>query len=121
MGTSNPYEYLNALIAVGFCLDFLSVYYLIMPGISGFMIPIAIFLAIVHFSDDERSSIVGTLLTVFVLLLLGETHRTFGNFSFVRIFQGKSILLSIGVPLFIGFSIKYFKILLYSPGQDYFL
>jgi len=107
--TSNPYEYLNALIAVGFCLDFLSVYYLIMPGISGFMIPIAIFLAIVHFSDDERSSIVGTLLTVFVLLLLGETHRTFGNFSFVRIFQGKSILLSIGVPLFIGFSIKYFK------------
>ncbi len=107
--TSNPYEYVNALIAVGFGLDFLSVYYLIMPAISGFLIPLAIFLAIFHFSDDERSSIVGTLLTVFVLLLLGETHRTFGNFSFVRIFQGKSILLSLGVPLFVGFSIKYFK------------
>lgn len=107
--TSNPYEYVNALIAAGFRLDFLSVYYLIIPAISGFMIPIAIFLAIVHFSDDERSSIVGTLFTVFVLLLLGETHRTFGNFSFVRIFQGKSILLSLGVPLFVALSINYFK------------
>lgn len=106
--TSNAYEYIQALIAFGFRIDFLSVYYLLMPAIAGFMIPLAFFLAIIHFSDNVRSAIAGTLITVCVLLLLGETHRTFGNFSFVRIFQGKSILLSLGIPLFIAFSIDYF-------------
>lgn len=106
--TSNAYEYIQALIAYGLRIDFLIVYYLITPAIAGFMIPIAFFLAVVHFSNDVQSAIAGALVTVCVLLLLGETHRTFGNFSFVRIFQGKGVLLSLGIPLFVAFSISYF-------------
>lgn len=114
--TANAYEYMQALVAFGFRLRFLDVYYLIMPALVGFLIPIAFYLAIVHFADDTFSAVIGTLVTVGLILLLGETHRTFGNFSFVRIFQGKAILLSLGIPLFIAFSMNYFAKPTYKTG-----
>lgn len=114
--TANAYEYIQALIAFGFRLRYLDVYYLIMPALAGFLIPLALYLAIVHFSDDTFSAVIGTLVTIGIILLLGETHRTFGNFSFVRIFQGKAILLSLGIPLFIAFSMNYFAQPTYKTG-----
>ena len=80
-----------------------------MPAIAGFLIPLSLFLAIVHFSDDTLSAVVGTLLTIGIILTLGETTKTFGSYSFARIFQGKAILLSLGIPLFTAFSINYFS------------
>ena len=114
--TANAYEYMQALVAFGFRLRFLDVYYFIMPALAGFLIPIALYLALVHFSDDTFSAVIGTLVTIGIILSLGETHRTFGNFSFVRIFQGKAILLSLGIPLFIAFSMNYFAKPTYKTG-----
>ncbi|MEZ7944149.1 MAG: DUF6077 domain-containing protein, partial [Halioglobus sp.] len=34
-----------------------------------------------------------------LMIALGESHREFGNFAFVRLFQGKSLLVTIGLPL----------------------
>ena len=114
--TANAYEYMQAIVAFGFHLRFLDVYYFIMPALAGFFIPMALYLAIVHFSDDTLSAVIGTLVTIGVILALGETHRTFGNFSFVRIFQGKAILLSLGIPLFVAFSMNYFAQPTYKTG-----
>jgi len=114
--TANAYEYMQALVAFGFRLRFLDVYYFIMPAIAGFLLPFALYLAIVHFADDTFAAVLGTLVTVGIILLLGETHRTFGNFSFVRIFQGKAVLLSLGIPLFIAFSMNYFAKPTYKTG-----
>lgn len=107
--TSGAYEYILALVSSGLHLNFLYLYYFIMPAIAGFLIPLAFFLAIVHFSDDTLSAVIGTLITLGVILLLGETGRTFGNLSFAHAYVGKAILFSIGIPLFTAFSLDYFS------------
>jgi hypothetical protein len=48
--------------------------------------------------------VLGTLL---FLCTNGEAHASFGNFSFVRLHQGKGILVSILIPLIVGYSISF--------------
>ena len=107
--TSFPYEYTQAGIAYFTGIDFLSIYYILFPAIIGFLIPISLFYALSHFSVEPRNNAVGVLFTVGVILILGETHRTYGNLSFAKAFQGKISFLSVGIPTFIAFSFDYFK------------
>jgi hypothetical protein len=46
---------------------------------------------------------------ILLLLLLGDNHRSYGNFAFNRIFQGKAVLLQIGIPVFVGASVGFFR------------
>ncbi len=48
-----------------------------------------------------------TLATVYVLVVVGEPHRWFGNFAFVRIWQGKAIALSVFLPLVAAWAIRF--------------
>lgn len=107
--TSGPYEHAQAALAFLLRLDYLVVYYVIAAAIVGFLIPISFFLATAHFSDSTRNAAIGALVVVCLTPLLVETHRTFGNLSFARAFQGKIVLFSIGIPLFVSFSLDYFK------------
>ncbi len=48
------------------------------------------------------------LVTWFLILVLnGDTHRGYGNFGFVRIFQGKAVLVTCAIPLLITFATEY--------------
>src|SRR5262245_16170870 len=50
---------------------------------------------------------VGSVVVVLVVLVsVGETHRWYGNFAFVRMWQGKALLLSIFVPLIYAFGLR---------------
>jgi hypothetical protein len=40
---------------------------------------------------------------------MGESHRTFGNYAFNRLWQGKAVLLTIGLPTFVAMSLDYFR------------
>ena len=44
---------------------------------------------------------------VFILIAAGETHRWYGNFSFVRIWQGKAVLLSVFLPLLYAYALRF--------------
>jgi hypothetical protein len=44
---------------------------------------------------------------VVVLLASGETHRSYGNFSFVRLWQGKAIYLFFFMPLVYAYAIRF--------------
>jgi len=49
-----------------------------------------------------------TLIVLFLcVLMLGEAHHSYGNFAFVRMFQGKAILASFIVPCIICMAIEY--------------
>ncbi|REJ80221.1 MAG: hypothetical protein DWQ36_18465 [Acidobacteria bacterium] len=48
----------------------------------------------------RAASLVGIVGAAVFLLLDGNLHRSLGNFSFVRIWQGKAIVYSIFLPLF---------------------
>ncbi|MGE0683281.1 MAG: DUF6077 domain-containing protein [Candidatus Binatia bacterium] len=49
----------------------------------------------------------GVITIVFLFIAVGETHRWYGNFAFVRIWQGKSIFLSVFLPLIYASALKF--------------
>ncbi|MGJ7515566.1 DUF6077 domain-containing protein [Pseudomonas baetica] len=56
-----------------------------------------------------NSWIFAGIITFLLTLLLGEMHRSPANFSFVRLFQGKSVLLSVIVPAIFYLTARYFS------------
>ena len=44
---------------------------------------------------------------VVLLVVTGETHRWYGNFAFVRMWQGKAILLSVVLPMIYAYSLRF--------------
>jgi hypothetical protein len=48
-----------------------------------------------------------TLALVVVLISAGEVHRWYGNFAFVRIWQGKAICLFVFVPLVYAYALRF--------------
>jgi len=44
---------------------------------------------------------------IFVLLAIGETHRWYGNFALVRLWQGKAIFLFVFLPLVYAYAIEF--------------
>jgi hypothetical protein len=47
------------------------------------------------------------LATTAVLWIAGDTHRSFGNYAFVRAWQGKAIFLAVVLPLIYAHAIRY--------------
>ncbi len=107
--TALPYEYIQAIIAYYTKTEYLFFYHILFPGIVGFLIPLSLFYALSHFSNEPSKNAIGVLITIGIIMLLGDTHKTIGNFSFVRAFHGKALFLSVGIPLFAALSFDYFK------------
>lgn len=102
-------ELFCAYIAYIFRLPFLHVYHILLPALGGIMLPLAWFLAFSKFSNKTIGATLAAAAVCVFFSLDGEPHRSFGNFAFVRIWQGKAILMSIGIPLFIKFSLDFFN------------
>ncbi len=108
-GAAFPFEYLLSVFAWLTGLEYLTVYHLVAPAAMAALIPLALFFLISRFVPDSRHAAIGTVFTVGVLLLLGESLRTFGNLSFIRAFEGKTVLLAVGIPFFCALSVDYLK------------
>jgi hypothetical protein len=105
--TSQPFEYVQALVAGLLNVEYLQVYYILTVAVAGFCVPLAIFLLLAHFSDSSRDAAFAMLTVLGLLTLLGEGKNTPGSLSFTRIFQGKVVLLAGGLPLFSALSLDY--------------
>jgi hypothetical protein len=106
--TSLPFEYTQAVIAYFLGIDYLSVFFLLFPALLGFLLPITIFYLVCQFVNP-KSAAVSTLFAVAIILLLGETPRTPGTWSFPNIYSGKVFLISIGISLFAAATINFFR------------
>lgn len=49
------------------------------------------------------------LLLLLCVLALGEAHRAYGNFAFVRLFQGKAVLATCMVPIITGSALQFVR------------
>lgn len=107
-GTSLAFEYFQAVVAYYAHTNLLNIYYIYSLALMGFLVPIANFLLISKFTINTSHALVGTVIAMSVLLMLTETGRSFGNFAFPRVFQGKAVFMSIGIPAFVAFSLSYF-------------
>jgi hypothetical protein len=54
-----------------------------------------------------RAAWLGVALVFLALLCWGDGHRTFGNFAFVRLFQGKGAFVCVFVPLIIYYALRF--------------
>ena len=59
----------------------------------------------------------GVLAVMVFLCVNGEVHRTYGNFSFVRLHHGKAMLVSVLVPLLIAYSLRF----VFQPTRRHWL
>ena len=106
--TSLAIDYFRGAMAHVAGLNYLTVYYLISAAIFGFAIPLATFYLVSRFTKDTVDAAVGTVFAVSMFLILRDGHRTYGNLAFPRIFQGKALLLSVGLPTFAAMTIDFF-------------
>lgn len=54
-----------------------------------------------------RTWLWGVAAVAFVLVAAGETHRWYGNFAFVRLWQGKGIFLFVFMPLVYAYALRF--------------
>ena len=92
------YELLVAWIAEWSGLELSSVYYLLMPGLCSGLGMVVAFVFVRPFFSSRRVALLAT--TVFLLLMFawGETHIAYGNRVFVRLFQGKGLIIALTTP-----------------------
>ena len=110
LNTSGAYEYTAALVSYGFHLKLLTVYYNLFVAMNASLLATATFYLLTRFSKlDTMAAAVGTAAALGGLTLLAATHRSPGSFAFTRIFQGKTVLLTVWTPLFAAVSIDFFR------------
>ena len=116
-GTSKAFEYMQGAFSTISGIEFLSIYYLLSPTIISFLIPLALYYLLSFFSNNPVSKAIGVFITLGIIFLLGETHHTYGNFSVTRAFQGKTLLLAVGIPFCAGLTLQYLK----EPSKNVWL
>ncbi|MGC9975576.1 MAG: DUF6077 domain-containing protein [Syntrophales bacterium] len=91
------YELLSALVADFTRISLLSVYYIIIPAISAALTIIVAFLLSRWFLPS-RAAVIAVAIFFLICLAWGESHVAYGNRLFVRLFQGKGLLIAIITP-----------------------
>jgi len=98
------YELLAAALAKLFGMSAMDVMYRLLPPLGAiFVVASAFFLG--RQLAPRKWLLIG-MITVVLGLVLGECHRGFGNFMFVRIFQGKSMYVSALMPLIFALTFR---------------
>ena len=93
----HTYELLVATLSDVFSLDHKVIYYLILaPFFGGIAVVVHWELARYLVPRYAFSVLVAWLV---LMIALGDSHREFGNFAFVRLYQGKGLLVTVGLPL----------------------
>lgn len=83
----------------------IEVFHFASAALAGALVPLAYARAFRWLAPREW--LWATLAVVFVLLAAGETHRWYGNFAFVRIWQGKGIYLFVFLPLIYAYAVEF--------------
>jgi hypothetical protein len=92
------YEFLVALVARGLGLDPLAVYHNAAGALGSALVPAVYYLLLRRLGLAPLLALAGVCGTVAFLLLDGNDHRSMGNLAFVRLWQGKAVLLILLPP-----------------------
>ncbi len=92
------YETLVALITSWTEFDLLTVYYLILPAFSA-VITVLVGYLFARWFLPSRLALIATGIFLLIMLSWGDTHVAYGNRVFVRLFQGKGLLIAVTTPL----------------------
>jgi len=99
------FELLNGAVAFATGIPPVRVFHLLVPFFGALLIPLA--WAKLFRLIAPKYWLAATLITMAVYLGVGEANRWYSNFSVVRVWQGKSIFLSVMVPAIYAFGVEF--------------
>jgi hypothetical protein len=100
------YEYFVAMLASLSGISVHTVYYLVLPGIWT-VLGVLVQWLLLRRLLPPFAALVGLAALVAFLVFWGDEHRTFGNFGFVRMYQGKAIYLFVVLPMIVWSALAY--------------
>jgi hypothetical protein len=103
------YEFLVALVGHVFGLDPLSTYHNAACALASALVPAVYYLVLRRLGLAPLLALAGAGGASLFLLLDGADHHSMGNMSFVRLWQGKAILLTLLLPYLLGHTIAYLR------------
>ncbi len=92
------YETLVALLTGWTGLNILTVYYLLLPGLTA-VLTIGVAYLFARWFLPSGPAVLATAIFLLIMLAWGESHYTYGNRVFVRLFQGKGLLIALTTPM----------------------
>jgi len=98
-----PYRVSSYETFIAFVSDFLNInvyttYYLLIPAITASLTILTAFVFSRWFLSSTSQAVVATAVFLLVMLAWGETHFAYGNRVFVRLFQGKGLIIALTTP-----------------------
>lgn len=103
----NSYDVLIGLLARTTGIDLHVIAYLVLPSLLAILCVLAWVYLLRCIVPTRWPSVL--LILFLVVLALGEAHRAYGNFAFVRLFQGKAILATGMVPVITGSALSFMR------------
>lgn len=110
-------EVTTALVAKLLNLPQIFALHLVLGTVTNFFFPIICFIFLRFFRLSPKEAIVGAGIALLFVVMSGNTHRDWGNFTVLRSWQGKTILMELIVPLTIIFSLRFY---LYGKLSDFY-
>lgn len=99
------YEVLIGVVAFLTGSDPRFTYYAVMPLLFAAMLVLVNWLCLRRLAP--RGAAVGVAVTCLAMMVWGDVHHSFGNFAFVRLFQGKAVLVSVCVPAILYYAMRF--------------
>lgn len=101
----NSYDVLIGLLARVTGIDLHVIAYLVLPSLLAVVAVLAWAYLLRRIVPERWPAVLPVLFLV--VLALGEAHRAYGNFAFVRLFQGKAVLATCMVPVIVGAALSF--------------
>jgi len=101
----HSYELWNAALSYLTGIPALAVFHFVLASLAACLLPLAFARLTRWLTPCCWPWTVAAL--IFVLLAIGETHRWYGNFALVRLWQGKAIFLFVFLPLIYAYAIEF--------------
>ncbi|MBO4329685.1 MAG: hypothetical protein J5820_03525 [Rhodocyclaceae bacterium] len=94
----SSYETLVAFVSDILNINIYNVYYLFLPAITACLTILTAFVFSRWFLHTNTLALAATAVFMIVMLAWGETHYAYGNRVFIRLFQGKGLIVALTTP-----------------------
>ncbi|MDD5450324.1 MAG: DUF6077 domain-containing protein [Desulfovibrionales bacterium] len=111
------YETFQAAIAWLAGLKVLTIAHIVFPFLVGSAAFLAIYLLLGLFEKRKAARLLGSVVLVLIIMLFGDTSRSYGIYTLARAHQGKGVLLFLGFYTWVYFSLKYWE---YNDWSNFF-
>ena len=108
------YPVIEAVVSYWTGTSFLQVYYLFVPALAAMLSALAYYELFQRIGGGYAGIL--ALMTIIILILWGDLHRSPGNFAFVRMFQGKAMLYTMVCPYLVSSAMG---VLIRRPGSSF--